>query len=214
MFTGIIEDIGKVKSIEKRGAFGRITIETSVSLAEVAIGDSIAIDGACLTVTGKSTGSFTADLSDETLRVTTLGDLKSGSAVNLERALTLSKPLGGHLVTGHVDAVGTIKRKTAKGDSIDLEVDIPAHQMGQAVKKGSITVDGISLTIAELTATGFKVAVIPHTLKRTTLPGKPEGARVNIETDLIAKYVEKYFNAGKKGVSEDFLAEHGFFKKN
>lgn len=213
MFTGIIEDIGRVKSIEKRGAFGRITIETALCLDEVSLGDSIAINGACLTVVGKGADFFSADLSEETLLVTTLGELKAGSKVNLERALTLSKPLGGHMVSGHVDSIGRILRKTPKGEAIDLEVEVPSGLMGQVVKKGSITIDGISLTVAEITREGIRAAIIPHTLKKTTLLDKPEGAKVNVETDVIGKYVERYFSASKKGVTEDFLAEHGFLKK-
>ncbi|MDP2690272.1 MAG: riboflavin synthase [Deltaproteobacteria bacterium] len=212
MFTGIIEDIGTVKSIEKKGAFGRIVIETALDLAGARVGDSISVDGSCLTVTGVSQGAFGADLSDETLRVTTLGSLKKGSRVNLEPALTLSRPLGGHLVTGHVDGVGTIKRKVLKGESMDLEVSCPKALMGQIVKKGSVAVDGISLTVAELMDDGFRVAVIPHTLKKTTLLAKKEGERVNIETDVIGKYVEKHFSSGRKGITGDFLSEHGFLK--
>ncbi len=213
MFTGIIEAVGTVKSIEKRGAFGRIRISAAMDLTGVKPGDSIAVDGACLTATGVSDGCFTADLSDETLRVTTLGELAAGSRVNLELALTFSKPLGGHLVTGHIDGVGSIRRKVKKGESMDIEVAVPGPLMSQVVKKGSVAVDGVSLTVAELTADGVTIAVIPHTLEKTTLASKPEGARVNIETDLIGKYVEKYFLSAKKGVTEGFLEEHGFFKK-
>lgn len=213
MFTGIIESVGRVISVEKRGAFGRITVETGLDLSQVNTGDSIAVDGACLTVIASSKSSFEADLSEETLKVTTLGGLKAGDKVNIERALTLSRPLGGHLVQGHVDAVGTLKKKTPKGEAIDLEVDVPEGLMAQIVKKGSIAVDGISLTVASLTKTGFTVAVIPHTLKKTNLAIKPEGARVNVETDIIGKYVERFFNKGKGGVTEDFLSEHGFLRK-
>ncbi|MFQ5736517.1 MAG: riboflavin synthase [Thermodesulfobacteriota bacterium] len=213
MFTGIIEDVGSVKSIEKKGPSGRIGIETTLDLSGIRTGDSIAVDGSCLTVTRVSKGSFMADLSDETLRVTTLGSLESGARVNIEPALTLSRPLGGHMVTGHVDGVGTIVRKARRGEAMDLEVSCPAELMGQIVKKGSVAVDGISLTVAELLPGGFRVAVIPHTMKRTTLPDKREGARVNIETDVIGKYVEKYFASGSKGITEDFLSEHGFFRR-
>lgn len=213
MFTGIIEGLGTVKSIEKRGAFGRIRVATALGLEGVKPGDSIAVDGACLTVTEVSKGTFTADLSDETLRVTTLGGLGAGDSVNLELALTFSKPLGGHLVTGHIDGVGTIRRKVKKGDSMDLEVTLPEGLWSQVVKKGSVAIDGISLTVADVTPDGVSIAVIPHTLKKTTLISKPEGARVNIETDIIGKYVEKYFLSAKKGVTEGFLEEHGFFKK-
>ena len=122
MFTGIIEDVGTVKSVEKKGAFGRITVGTALNLSGVALGESIAVNGACLTVTGLKNNDFTADMSEETMRLTTLGGLRAGERVNLERAMTLSKPLGGHLVTGHVDGVGVLKAKALKGDYIDLEV--------------------------------------------------------------------------------------------
>ena len=214
MFTGIIEDIGRVKSVEKREAFGRIKIETSLDLNEVKTGGSISVNGVCLTVTVLSKGVFDADLSDETLRVTTIGTLKAGDKVNLERALTLSKPLGGHLVTGHVDGLGTVSSRTFRMDYMDFEVEVPAELMGQIVLKGSVAVDGISLTIAEVKPSGFRVAVIPQTLKETTLLLRREGSKVNIETDIIGKYVEKFFLAGrKKEITEDFLAEHGFFTK-
>lgn len=213
MFTGIIEDIGSVKYIEKKGAFGRISVAAKIDLTGVRVGDSISVDGACLTVTGAGNGYFVADLSDETLRLTTLGGLVAGARVNIEPALTLSKPLGGHLVTGHVDGVGTIAGKTLKGESMDIEFSCPAPLLGQIVKKGSVAVDGISLTVAGLLPAGFSVAVIPHTLRKTTLHDKKEGARVNIETDVIGKYVEKYFASGKQGITEDFLSEHGFFGK-
>jgi len=214
MFTGIIEDIGRVKSVEKLEAFGRIKIETSLDLNEVKTGGSISVSGVCLTVTVLSRGAFDADLSDETLRVTTLGTLKAGDKVNLERALTLSKPLGGHLVTGHVDGLGTVRSRTFRMDYMDLEVEVPSELMGQMVLKGSVAVDGISLTIADVNQSGFRVAVIPQTLKETTLLLRSEGSKVNIETDIIGKYVEKFFLAGrKKEITEDFLAEHGFFTK-
>jgi len=214
MFTGIIEDIGRVKFVEKREAFGRIKIETSLDLNEVKTGGSISVNGVCLTVTVLSKGVFDADLSDETLRVTTIGTLKAGDKVNLERALTLSKPLGGHLVTGHVDGLGTVSSRTFRMDYMDFEVEVPAELMGQIVLKGSVAVDGISLTIAEVKPSGFRVAVIPQTLKETTLLLRREGSKVNIETDIIGKYVEKFFLAGrKKEITEDFLAEHGFFTK-
>ncbi len=214
MFTGIIEDVGRVKSVEKREASGRIKIETALDLDEVRTGGSISVNGVCLTVTRLSRGVFDADLSDETLRVTTLGTLKDGDKVNLERALTLSRPLGGHLVTGHVDGLGTIRSRAIRSDYMDLEVEVPSELMAQIVLKGSVAVDGISLTVAGVGLKGFKVAVIPQTLKETTLLLRAEGSKVNVETDIIGKYVEKFFLAGRKTeITEDFLAEHGFFKK-
>lgn len=214
MFTGIIEDVGKVKNIEKRGAFGRITVETALSFEGVKTGDSIAVNGVCLTATSISGKTFSADVSGETLDVTTLGQLRPGDSVNLELALTLSKPLGGHLVTGHVDGVGHIRKKTASGENLVIEIAAPAGVMPQIVKKGSITVDGISLTVADLLPDGFMVAIIPHTLEKTNLLAKGEGAKVNLETDLIGKYVERYFSTRKESrITEDFLSENGFFRK-
>jgi len=210
MFTGIIEDVGSVKSIEKKGSSGRITVETSLDLSAIKEGDSIAVDGACLTVTGLGGGGFTADLSDETLRVTTLSELRAGSRVNLEPAMTLAKPLGGHLVTGHVDGIGSVASSVARQGSMDLEITAPEALMPLLVPKGSVAVDGISLTVAGLTRTGFRVAVIPHTLERTTLPLKKAGSRVNIETDIIGKYVDRLLRARTRGVTRDLLAEEGF----
>lgn len=213
MFTGIIEDVGTVKHIEKKGAFGRITVETALSLKELQEGDSIAVDGACLTAAGFSGNSFSADVSEETLSVTTLGELIAGSKVNIERALTLSRPLGGHLVSGHVDGVGHIKKMARSGGYLDLDITVPPELLNQVVKKGSIAVDGISLTVAGLGTGSVRIAVIPHTLEKTTLLSKKEGSRVNIETDIIGKYVEKFFNKKESRITEDFLALHGFGKK-
>lgn len=215
MFTGIIEDVGKVKSIEKTGQTGRITVETSLDISAVRTGDSIAVNGACLTVTGLSAGSFTADVSSETLRVTTLGGLGTGDPVNIEPALTLGKPLGGHLVSGHVDGVGTVTAMEEKGQYIDLEVEVPEELAATLVKKGSVAVDGISLTVASLEGNRFTVAVIPHTVERTTLRSKRRGSEVNVETDIIGKYVERFLRGRSSDeggrIDEGFLAEHGFF---
>ena len=213
MFTGIIEETGTVKSIVKQGASGKISIRSALDLKGVAVGDSIAVNGACLTVTGISGDVFEADVSEETLEVTTLSQLKAGAIVNIEKALTLNKPLGGHMVSGHVDGIGVVVSKADRSSGFMLGIDVPAELTAQMVKKGSIAVDGISLTIAELSGGSFKVAVILHTLKKTTLSEVKTGTRVNIETDVIAKYVEKYFMKDRPGVTEDYLAEHGFLRK-
>ena len=214
MFTGIIEDIGRVKSVEKRGAFGRISVETALITKDVKTGDSIAVNGACLTATALSATFFSADVSAETLNVTTLGSLKPGDSVNIELALTLTKPLGGHMVTGHIDGVGVIRKKTSRGENLVIEVAAEQSVLAQVVKKGSIALDGISLTVAELLSDAFTVAIIPHTLSMTNLLSKGEGSKVNLETDLIGKYVEKFLlTKGASRVTEDFLAENGFFKK-
>ena len=224
MFTGIIEGVGKVKSVEKKGTSGRITIETPFSIG-VNEGGSVAVDGVCLTVTGIKGGSlgggslegghtlFTADVSAQTLKDTTLGGYSAGGRVNIETALTLSTPLGGHMVTGHIDAVGSVKRKAPGGEFIDFEFAVPGELLPYLARKGSVAVDGISLTVADLTTDGFRVAVIPHTLKLTTLEAKVPGERVNIETDIIAKYVERLLTGRKPGVTEELLSEHGFLNK-
>ncbi len=216
MFTGIIEGIGAVKSVEKKGASGRISIETALDLAPLDIGGSIAVDGACLTVTRISPRSFSADVSEETLSLTTIGKFKKGDKVNLERPLTASKFLGGHIVTGHVDGTGEVKSVKEAGAYCDIEIAVSPEVSRQVVKKGSVAVDGISLTVAGLTARGFRVVVIPHTIERTTLRGKVKGALVNIETDIIAKYVERLLsgaNGDKLGITEQYLREHGSLRK-
>ena len=219
MFTGIIEECGKVKSIEKGGVSGKIEIAVPGSFfagRKAELGESIAIEGACLTVTAFSGDSFTADISEETFSLTTLGAFKLGDRVNLERALTLATPIGGHLVTGHIDGVGTIIEKIHSGNHIMMEIKVPDNLRPSLVFKGSISIDGISLTIASVTREGVRIALIPHTLENTTLEKKTVGAKVNIETDIIGKYVEKKLEGDKKEerVTEGFLAEHGFTKKD
>lgn len=210
MFTGIIQTIGKVKGVEKKGSSAIITIDYNGSLAGINIGDSVAVDGACLTVVKISPSHFEADISGETLRLTTLGSIKAGERVNLEKSLTPSTPMGGHFVTGHVDGVCFINRKTAEGEFAVFDFNIPNELQSQIVKKGSVALDGISLTVTDLTSNGFRVAIIPHTLKNTTLSLKKQGDRVNIETDVIAKYVERFLSANKQGIDEAFLKKHGF----
>jgi len=214
MFTGITEDVGRVKSVEKTGDSGKIEIISTLDLSQLPAGSSIAVDGACLTITeGKrSVTSFSADLSSETFAKTTFGKgISAGRLVNLERPLTLDKPLGGHLVTGHVDAIGVIRKKVVKGAFLELEIELPQALASQVVQKGSITIDGISLTVANVSARALGVAIIPHTLKKTTLLEKSIGGFVNIETDIIAKYVEKALSGRGGGITEGFLNKHGFF---
>ena len=213
MFTGIIQAVGRVKDIDAKGDSARITVEHGGSIADIKPGDSVAVDGVCLTVVEFSLSVFKADISGETLRLTTLGNKRRGGLVNLENPLTPSSPIGGHFVTGHVDGIGLIARKAAAGEFAEIDFSIPAELQGQIVKKGSVAVDGISLTAADLIEHGFRVAIIPHTLKNTSLSSKKEGDRVNIETDIIAKYVERFLGAYKKqGIDEDFLRRHGFIK--
>lgn len=213
MFTGIIEATGIVENLEKKGVSGRIKVRCAFAPNALKIGDSVSVNGSCLTVVDFAGGVFSADVSSETLSHTTLGSLKKGNAVNLETPLTLNKPMGGHMVTGHVDCKGKIRtRRDTEAFSI-FEISIERSFLRFLVHKGSVAVDGISLTIAELIEDGFKTAVIPHTLKSTTLSARNLGDEVNVETDIIGKYVEKFTigNSGK-GVTEDFLREHGFMR--
>ncbi len=211
MFTGIIQDMGSVRKLVRKGEDARIEVETQLALDDVKIGDSISVSGACLTVTSLGKKSFTFDVSAESLSKTTLGSLKAGDGVNLEKALRMSDFLGGHLVMGHVDCVGRIVEKTARAGSIVLGITLEAGLAKYVVAKGSIAVEGISLTVNSCEASRFYVNIIPHTAEKTTLVGKKAGDAVNIETDILGKYVEKLLHAGK-GVDMDFLREHGFLK--
>lgn len=209
MFTGIIQGLGVIKEIEKRGGSGRIAIESNLDIKDVKPGDSIAVDGVCLTIVDIQANSFRADLSEETVKSTTLGGMKRGNKVNLEKALRVGDPIGGHIVTGHIDGTGVITKKTARGDFSIMEFDIPKGLIKQVVKRGSITIDGISLTVVEVWEGGIMVHLIPHTLKVTNLSQKGVGDRVNVETDIIGKYMERFLG-GYKGIDEGFLIRHGF----
>jgi len=186
MFTGIVEELGTVLAIEHQGGAARIRIGATDVLHQAKLGDSTAVDGCCLTVVALGDGWWEADVSDETLRRTTLGARQGGDRVNLERPLLVTDRLGGHIVQGHVDAVGEILAPVP-----DLEVRMPDALRRYVIEKGSITVDGVSLTVVRPTADGFTVAVIPHTAEVTTLGAKAPGDTVNLEVDLIAKYTER-----------------------
>jgi riboflavin synthase len=191
VFTGIIEDVGEVVRWEERGGAGVLVVATKLLLAGMELGASIAVNGACLTVTEKTSSRFKVDLSPETLKRTTFGKLKKGHLVNLERPLKLSDRLGGHLVTGHIDGVGKAEKIHKKGDFTFYTFRVPAALDRQLVPKGSVSVDGISLTVNDCAAGRFSIAAIPFTLKHTNLRGLRVGGKVNIETDLIGKYVQK-----------------------
>jgi len=218
MFTGLIQDIGKIESIDRRGEGIGLTISTQLDLSNAKIGDSISVDGVCLTITKLSGRTFYAEVSPETLRRATLSTAREGQPVNLEGALKMSDPLGGHLVSGHVDGTGKIIEIVAEGNSIRYRFRVPAEISRFLIEKGSVAVDGISLTVMECQGQEFSVSVIPHTAEATALGRKKSGDRVNLENDMIAKYVEKFVHtrgdlAGEKSrVDYAFLAKHGFVK--
>lgn len=191
MFTGIVEEMGVVKTLERTLAGTTLRILASAILDDVAVGASVSVNGACLTVVSVGDREFGVDVSPETLSVTTLGALTVGAPVNLERAMRVNERIGGHLVAGHVDAVGSIRNRKQEGNAIVLTIEAPKEVLRYCVHKGSITLDGISMTINELTDRTFSVAVIPHTAKMTTLGLKNPGDTVNLESDLIGKYVER-----------------------
>ena len=213
MFTGIIEEMGIVSEVRRTLQGAILTIIASDVLTDSKVGDSIAIDGVCLTMTQADSTRFTADISAETLRRTTLGDRSLGDGVNLERSLRLNSRLGGHIVLGHVDDVGVISGWQDEGDSSMMRVSASPDVMRYVVFKGSICVDGISLTIANLFETEFESALIPHTKQVTTIGKKRVGDRVNIEVDLLGRYVERLLaEQAKKPSSVDlaFLKSHGY----
>lgn len=211
MFTGIIEDLGTVNRISRKGEDALLIVDTSMNLDDINIGDSISVSGACLTVTEKGDKRFSTDVSAETLARTNLKSLKTGDKVNLEKSLRLNSFLGGHLVLGHVDGIGKIQEKVSKTNSIQFALEIDLELGRYIVEKGSVAVDGISLTVNRCEKNRFYVNIIPHTARSTTLGFKKVADLVNIETDIIGKYVEKFLNPGK-GIDMNFLAEHGFLK--
>jgi riboflavin synthase len=191
MFSGIVEEMGAVTSIEKTLAGTRMTILASTVMSDLKIGDSVSVNGTCLTVVTKGERDFVVEVSPETLSVTTLGQWTPGTPVNLERAMKLNERIGGHLVSGHVDGIGTIRSRHQEGNAIFFTIEAPSDILRYCVTKGSITVDGISLTINEVAEHSFSVAIIPHTAKVTTLGLKQVNDTVNLESDLIGKYVER-----------------------
>lgn len=214
MFTGLIEDLGTVRELRRGGCSVRLTVGTKIPISELHLGDSVAVNGICLTVVATGSDSFSADVSPESLERSTLGELSTGSRVNLERALRLSDRLGGHLVSGHVDAIATISERLQDRNAIRFTFRLPAAVNRLVAEKGSVAIDGISLTVNAVTEETFAVAIIPHTLAMTTLQEKKTGDRVNVETDLIARYIARLLGVeGERAVGSvnlDFLAKHGF----
>lgn len=217
MFTGIIEEIGIIKSINKNGESSSISIKANKVLEGTKIGDSICTNGICLTVTAIQKDCFCADVMAETMRRTNLGSLKTGSKVNLERALTLNSRLGGHIVSGHIDGVAVINNMARESNAVWVEISANENMLKYIVEKGSVAIDGISLTIAKVDNKSFAVSVIPHTGEETILLSKKIGDTVNIECDIIGKYTEKLLlftkNENKvknSNITEDFLIKNGF----
>ena len=224
MFTGIIEETGKVEAVAKGSNSAVITIAAVKVLEDTKIGDSIAVNGVCLTVTSISGRKFSADVMAETLRRSSLGSLKHGSMVNLERAMAANGRFGGHIVSGHIDGVGVISSFEKEDNAVWVEIETPAKILRYIVEKGSITIDGISLTVAKLTDSSFAVSVIPHTGEETTLLNRNPGDIVNLENDIVGKYVERLMNFksdvrdnkseernNSDSITMNFLNENGFY---
>jgi riboflavin synthase len=197
MFTGIVEETGTVESLSLKGNSAVITVRCGKVLQDSKIGDSIAVNGVCLTAVTITENSFSADISYETLKRSSMAGASAGTRVNLERALTLSSRLGGHIVSGHVDGLGTVESVSQRGDSYVLRIRFPEELDRYIAEKGSVTVDGISLTVASLKGMVFDVAVIPHTFKETVLSDKRKKDKVNLEVDVIARYLEKLMKKDK-----------------
>ena len=218
MFTGIIQAVGKIAAIEQKGGDARLRVDTgSLDMSNVNTGDSIAVSGVCLTAVEHSASGFTADVSGETLARTTLGERRPGDAVNLEKSLTLNTPLGGHLVSGHVDGVGTVVSRKTEGRSVQFHFEAPDALARYIAEKGSICIDGVSLTINAVNGAKFDVNVVPHTLAQTTLDSFQPGSKVNLEVDLLARYLERLMLGdaavkGESAITREFLARHGFIK--
>jgi riboflavin synthase len=210
LFTGLIVEMGEVVSLAKRGGGARLSLRAGTVFEKAAMGDSISINGACLTVVEKKGDTAGFDLSDETLRATNLGQLKVKDRVNLEPALKLDGRLDGHFVTGHIDGVGKIRSKTATGDMIKVVIDAAKEIVDFLVEKGSVAVDGISLTVVDVLRDGFSVVIIPHTARMTTVGYKDAGDTLNLEVDILGKYVSKFLQRTKDSRFVRTLMEEGF----
>ena len=198
MFTGLVAELGTVQRLARQGNSYHLTVGAQKVLTNLKIGDSVAVNGACLTVVRMDEGGFTADVMPETVRLTNIGSLQPGSKVNLERTLRLCDGLDGHIVSGHVEGLGTISEQRPEGIAVVVTIATPPELLKYIIKKGSIAIDGISLTVTEVTDTSFSVSLIPHTAKETTLGFKKVGDSVNLETDILGKYVERMLTWNKQ----------------
>lgn len=211
MFTGLIEATGQVAGFESRGGAGILRVTTDLPVTEIALGDSIAVNGACLTVVTIANQTVSFDVSPESIERTTISRLRSGSVVNLERALRMGDRLGGHIVSGHIDCIGHLTQRDAVSGNLRLRFSLPPAHARYIVEKGSIAIDGISLTVNSVDRESFSVNIIPHTAEKTTLHGMRIGAPVNLETDILAKYVERLLQpSAGTGLTLQTLAENGF----
>ena len=215
MFTGIVEEIGKIRYIQLGGESGVLSVKAKKVLQGTKIGDSIAVDGVCLTVTSLQPDGFTADVMTETIRRSSFGSCKAGSQVNLERAMAADGRFGGHIVSGHIDGTGVVRSMVREENAIWVSIETSPQILRLIVEKGSICIDGISLTVAKVDEAGFQVSVIPHTGEETTLLEKVPGNLVNLENDVIGKYVEKLLGLNEKekkesGITMEFLEKFGF----
>lgn len=220
MFTGIVEEKGQIRRVVSGSVSGSIEIKARKVLEGTQLGDSIAVNGVCLTVTGMSGDAFTADVMAETLRRTNLGQLGIGASVNLERAMAADGRFGGHIVSGHIDGTGTIRSLKPEGNAVWVTIEAPTAILNLIVEKGSICIDGISLTVAYVDSKVFKVSIIPHTGEETTLLARKPGDIVNLENDVVGKYVEKLLGIyrapaepeapKKSGITLEYLMENGF----
>lgn len=215
MFTGIIEEVGTILAVRRGAHSSALSVRAGVILSDLKIGDSVAVNGVCLTATGKTADGFTADVMHETLNRSTLGALTAGSRVNLERAMAANGRFGGHIVSGHVDGTGRISRIRRDDIALWYTVETPPELLCFLVEKGSVAIDGISLTVAAVTEKDFSVSVIPHTAAATGFLERQVGDRVNLETDLIGKYVEKLLGTAREstkrpGITPEFLLKNGF----
>jgi riboflavin synthase len=211
MFTGIIQAKGSIAALEQRGGDVRLSVQSDdLPFASYDVGESIAVNGVCLTAVALRDDGFDTDVSVETLDVTSLGGLGIGDSVNLEPSLSLGDRLGGHLVSGHVDCLGAVTTRAADARSIRIAIEIPDEFARYVARKGSVTIDGVSLTVNEVSATSFEINIIPHTAEVTIIGDYAVGTKVNVEVDLLARYIERLLAKDGEGLSMEFLKEHGY----